>query len=87
MYFCRACFCDSSVGVSACIIECVFLCEFACLLSHTSHLMAPLNAANREPEGLDKELACKKKKKERQKKEEEEKRGKKRGKHTDAALC
>ena len=49
--------------------------------------MAPLNAANREPEGLDKELACKKKKKKETKKEEEGKRGKKRGKHTDAALC
>ena len=72
MYFCRACFCDSSVSVSTCITQCVFLCEFAFLLSHTSHLMAPLNAANREPEGLEKEPALKKKKKKKSKERKKE---------------
>lgn len=57
-----SCFCDSSVACR-CALQCVFPCEFACLLSHTSHLIAPLNAANRKQEGWDKEPACKKKKK------------------------
>lgn len=53
-----ACICDSLVAY-LCSLQSVFVCDCAYLLSRTSHLMVPLNTANRKPEGRDKELACK----------------------------
>lgn len=63
MYFCYSVIVLLFFGLVSVCTLCVFLCELACLVSHTSHLMGPLNTANRKPEDWDKELAYKTEKK------------------------